>query len=126
MGGGDLIEDLHMIAVLSLRWMDVFTMAMLFVVISLPLFFVILGLRNHYLDDPDCSKFEVFTTDPEEHKAMPVSCQPRYLNRRSRWNSINTTWIAVIFGIAVIYTAILVIVFWVSRYSPALHTASPI
>ncbi len=111
------------------RWNEWFTMGMLVFTLGAPVFFLLYFFRKHTMDDPDCSKYNVFTTDPgtrpEEHPNMPASCQPSYLQSRPWWNSVNTTWLWVSLGIGAVWLVIMVVAFLLARMSPEMRQALP-
>jgi hypothetical protein len=103
----------------TLQWVEWFFLVMTFLMVGIPILFLILSFQQRHLDDPDCSKYTVFTADPnarsEEHPEPPLLCQLRYLKKRNWFDFSNTGWIWVTFGVAFIWLAIVVSAFLASR-----------
>lgn len=114
---------------LGVRWIDWFTMAALLLTLGGFMFFLIFSFLRHRMDDPDCSKYEVFTSDsdirPEEQPAQPVSCQPRYLKKRSWFDPVNQGWLWVTVGIGVLWGAVMIGVYLMSYVFPQLQRVTP-
>lgn len=113
----------------QVRWVEIFTLLISVFTLGAPLFFLIYFYRRHYLDNLDCSKYEVFTTDPSigphEQPPLPVSCEPRFLDNRPWWNSVNTGWFWITLAIAGIYFLITLVGFIASRGFADLRQALP-
>jgi hypothetical protein len=105
----------------EIKWVEWFSIVMLFVTVGVPIFFLIYNYRRHRLDDPDCSKYEVFTTDSSirgnPEMPMPASCRP--------FNSVNTAWIWVSIAIGGLWFILMLGAFLVSRVEPGLRQAAP-
>ena len=118
-----------MTSFLGVRWDEWFILAMMVFTLGAPVFFLIYFWRRHYMDNPDCSKYDMLRTDPDlradERVDLPSSCEPSYLQSRPWWNSVNTTWVWVSLGIAFVWFLIMIIGFVASRGIPELRQAFP-
>lgn len=114
----------------GVKWVEWFSLAMLFVTLAFPLFFMWQAWRRHFLDDLDCSKFEVFSTDTApggaEMPEMPYACRPGFIAQRPWAHAINVEWIWVTLAIAVIWGLIMLGAFIASRGIEALRVAAPV
>jgi hypothetical protein len=103
-------------------FMNYFAFGMLFLTLGGFMFFLILAFRRHHLDDPECSKFEVFTTDPDyrpgEMPNAPTSCQPANLRRMPWDHAVNTGWFWVTIGFGLLWGLIMIGAFAISRVHP--------
>ncbi len=119
-----------MTSFLGIRWDEWFAMAMLFVTVGLPIFFLVMSLRRGHLNDPDCSKYEMFNTDEDynanEMPDLPATCRPRTMQKRPWWNAVNTSWVWVTLGIGVVWAAIMIGAFIASFGFKDLRAALPL
>lgn len=119
-----------MTSFLNVRWEEWFSIAMLIFTVGFPVFFLIMSFRRHHLDNPDCTKFNLFRLDPgynaKEQPPMPSSCDVQYLQKRSWLTSVNTAWVWVTLGIGGIWVAIMLIAFIASRGIVELRQALPL
>ncbi len=114
---------------LGVRWDEIFILSMIVFTVGAPVVYLVYLYRKHTMDDPDCSKYSMFQTDPDirpdEEPQMPTSCQPAYLSRRPWWNSVNTSWLFFTLGVAVIWVAIMLGAFFASRSVESMRMAYP-
>lgn len=98
-----------------------FAIAMLVFTVGAPVFFLILSFMRHHLDDPQCAKYGVFTSDPSSHADIPAACKPSALHQRSWWNTVNVGWVWFSLAVAAIWAAIVLGAFVASHWNPTLH-----
>lgn len=115
--------------ILGFKWEEWFVLAMLVFTVGAPVVFLLMSWRRHHMDDLDCSKYEVFSNDPdfriEDSPSMPAACKPQYLQKRAWWSSINTTWVWFSLATAVVWVAIMLIAFFASFGIQGLRQSLP-
>lgn len=115
---------------LGIDWSEWFLLGLLLALVWGPMLALVIGFQRRHLDDPDCSKFNIFTADPTDtdddseakHPNPPLSCRLRYLENRSFWDGLgmNTRWIWMTLGIGAMWTIVILVAFVANRYSPGL------
>lgn len=112
----------------NVKWLELFSIGMLFVTLALPMFFLIQAFRRHHMDDLDCSKFEVFSSESGpgdvDFAPVPAVCQPGYL--RPWAHAVNVQWIWVTLGIGAVWGLIMLGAFVAARGFDVLRNSAAV